>query len=179
MNVLIINASPRLEGNSSFIAGKLFEKYKSEGAELVELAKLHMKSCTACRACKKNNSMCVIKDDMASIYPKLLAADKIIFISPNHFGFLSSLGKIFTDRWYCLKTAGRSSKFEEGKKAVMIFVQGALSRDMAENALSWGKHFFTGYGLKFLPLAVPGCSADNVETAGMKIEEIKMNTAIF
>lgn len=179
MKTLIINASPRPGGNSSYAAGELYEKYKNDGGELIDLYKLDMKSCTACRSCKKNGSLCVIKDDMESIYPKLLAAEKIVFISPNHFGFMSSLGKIFTDRWYCLKTADRLSKFEEGKKTFFLFVQGAPSRDRGDMTVNWAKHFFSGYGFKFFSFIAPACSNENVDGIKMKMDEIKMNVSIF
>lgn len=179
MKTIIINASPRSEGNSAFVALELYEKYKESGAEIINLSALNLKTCTACASCKKNGTLCVIKDDMAEVYPKLLKADKIVFISPNHMGFLSSLGKLFTDRWYCLKTADRKTKFDEGKKGVFIFIQGSPDRTKSETTSMWAKHFFTGYGLKFLSLTIPGCSSANIDMAKMKIDEIKMNVAIF
>lgn len=179
MKILIINASPRPGGNSAYASTELYEKYKTDNAELINLAKLDIKSCNACRACKTNNSLCVIKDDMALIYPKLLSAEKIIFITPLHFGFLSSLAKIFTDRWYCLKTADKISKFQEGKKAFFLLIQGAPSRERGEMATAWAKHFFTAYGLKYFSFITPACSHDNLDGIKIKIDEIKMNVSIF
>lgn len=179
MKTIIINASPRACGSSAFIACELYEKFKENGAELINLSSINLKSCTACASCKKSGSLCVIKDDMVEIYPKLLDADKIILISPNHMGFLSSLAKLFTDRWYCLKTADRKTKFNEGKKAVFIFTQGSPDRSKSETTSTWAKNFFTGYGFKFLSLTVAGCSSANIDMAKMKIDEIKMNVAIF
>ena len=63
MKILIINASPRLNGNSSFISEALAEKYGDE-SEVINLSQLDIKPCTACRACKVNNSLCVINDDI-------------------------------------------------------------------------------------------------------------------
>lgn len=178
MNVIIVNASPRKDGNSAFIAGEVAAMYDGE-AEIINLNALDMKSCTACRACKNTGSLCVIKDDMAEIYPKMLNADKIIFISPNIFGFISSLGKIFTDRFYCLKTADKKTKFEEGKKAVFIFTQGSPSRDHANTAMNWAKNFFERYGLKTFTMVIPNCSDSNLDGAKIKINEIKTNVSMF
>ena len=88
MSILIINASPRKSGNSTFIAESLKEKY-GDSCQVVNLAELNIKPCTSCRSCKINNSFCVIKDDISELYSKLLSVDKIILISPNIMGFIS------------------------------------------------------------------------------------------
>lgn len=179
MNILIINASPRKNGNSAFIAKETAEKYAGENVELIHLSSLNLRPCTACRSCKKNNSLCVIKDDMEGIYPKLLDVDRIIFISPNIFGFLSSLGKIFTDRFFCLKTSDKKTKFNEGKKLIFILTQGSPNRSHADMTLNWAKNFFEHYGIKTYPIVVPNCSSENLDGVKLKIDEIKMNISMF
>ena len=162
MSTIIINASPRPKGNSAFLAQKFKEKY-GDDCRLVNLHEMNLKSCVACRQCKQKDILCVINDDMKELYHDLLNAERIIFISPNYFGFLSSLGKIFTDRWYCLMSQKRVSKFEPGKKALFYLVQGAPSKDHGKNIAEWARHFFTGYGFKFFTITIPGCSADNTD----------------
>ncbi len=162
MSILIINASPRKSGNSTFIAESLKEKY-GDSCQVVNLAELNIKPCTSCRSCKINNSFCVIKDDISELYSKLLSADKIILISPNIMGFISSHAKILTDRFYCLKTSERKTKFEEGK-------------NMAAN---WAKGFFEQYGLKTFTFVIPNCGYDNTDGVKIKLDEIKMNVSMF
>ena len=158
MKILIINASPRKNGNSSFISNALTEKYADE-CEVINLNQLELKPCTACRSCKANNSLCVINDDISTqVYSKLLSADKIILISPNIMGFISSLAKILTDRFYCLKTADRNH---------------------GEMAASWAKRFFEQYGLKTFTMVIPNCSYDNHDGVKIKLDEIKMNVSMF
>ncbi len=178
MDTIIINASPRPEGNSAFLASKFKEKY-GDKCRLINLAETDIKSCRACRSCRTNNSLCVMDDSMKDIYPGLLAAERIIFISPNHFGFLSSLGKIFADRWYCLKTESRKSRFEEGKKALFFLVQGDPSRDRGKNICEWARHFFTSYGFKYFAMTIPGCSDDNADGVKNKLDEAIMSASIF
>ena len=175
--VLIINASPLLSGNSAFIANEVKNSY--DDAEIIHLADLNMLPCTSCKSCKINNSLCVIKDDITPIYDKLLKADKIVFISPNIFGFLSSLGKIFTDRFYCLKTSDKKTKFAEGKKAIFILTQGSPNRDHGEIITSWAKTFFNAYGLKTFTMVIPNCTSDSLDGAKLKINEIKTNISMF
>ena len=179
MKILIINASPRKNGNSSFISNALTEKYADE-CEVINLNQLELKPCTACRSCKANDSLCVINDDISTqVYSKLLSADKIILISPNIMGFISSLAKILTDRFYCLKTADRKTKFEENKKMFFILTQGAADRNHGEMAASWAKRFFEQYGLKTFTMVIPNCSYDNHDGVKIKLDEIKMNVSMF
>lgn len=178
MNTLIINASPRRNGNCEFLATKLQEKY-GNNCKLINLIDLNFTPCVACRSCKLNNTLCVINDDMTDIYADILNAEKLIFISPNYFGFLSSLGKIFTDRWYCLKDINRVSKIEAGKKAMFYLLQGAPSKDHGKNICDWAKHFFTGYGYKFFTMTIPGCDYDNNNAVKNKLDEALMNASMF
>lgn len=178
MSILIINASPRKNGNSSFIANELMKKYEDE-AEIINLRDLKLLSCTSCKSCRTNNSLCVIKDDLVDIYPKLLSADKIIFLSPNIMGFMSSLAKIFTDRFYCLKDSNKKSRFEEGKKVIFVLTQGSPNREHGETTLRWGKSFFESYGLKTFTMLIPNCAHDNFDGVKIKLDELKMNISMF
>ncbi len=178
MSIVIINASPRKSGNSTLIAESLKEKYGS-ACQVINLRELNIKPCTACRSCKINNSLCVIKDDISELYPALLSADKIILISPNIMGFISSLAKILTDRFYCLKTAERKTKFEEGKKMFFILTQGAADRSHGDMAANWAKKFFEQYGLKTFTMIIPNCAYDNTDGVKIKLDEIKMNVSMF
>ena len=178
MSILIINASPREKGNSSFIANELVSKYGNE-AEVINLRDLNLLPCTSCRTCKTNNSLCVLEDDLVDIYPKLLSAEKIIFLSPNIMGFISSLAKIFTDRFYCLRDSNKKSRFEEGKKLIFIYTQGSPSRAHGEMATNWAKSFFEGYGIKTFTMIIPNCSHENYDGVKIKLDEIKMNVSMF
>lgn len=178
MDTVIINASPRLKGNSSFLAMTFKEKY-GEDCKLINLAELNIKSCRACRSCRANGTLCVIDDDMKDIYNELLAAERIIFISPNYFGFLSGLGKIFTDRWFCLQTQDKKSKFEKDKKALFFLVQGSALREHGKNITEWAGHFFARFGFKYFSMIIPGCSDSNLDGVQNKLDDALMNVSLF
>jgi multimeric flavodoxin WrbA len=58
--------------------------------------------CRGCLTCeeggRERKGICKIKDDMAEVYPKLLAADAIVLATPGYFEMLSGLLKNFLDR---------------------------------------------------------------------------------
>jgi multimeric flavodoxin WrbA len=103
--VLIIKGSPREMGNSSMLADKAAEGAIAAGAQ-VESYLLHsmdIRPCDACDTCQETG-VCVLKDDMQRIYPKLRQADSIIIASPIYWFTVSAQTKLFIDRWYALES---------------------------------------------------------------------------
>lgn len=101
--ILIALGSPRKNGNSSLLAKKAAEGIETAGSsyELLYLHDLHIQPCTACEWCRSNKGQfCVLKDDMASIYPKMKEADGLIIASPVYWFTVSAQTKLFMDRWY-------------------------------------------------------------------------------
>jgi multimeric flavodoxin WrbA len=103
MKIIGVCGSPR-KGNSEWMLGKLLEAASKSGAdtELLLLRKMDIQTCRGCLACENGGSArkgkCVIKDDMAAVLPKLLAADVIVTATPVYFSMLSGLLKNFIDR---------------------------------------------------------------------------------
>jgi multimeric flavodoxin WrbA len=103
MKIIGISGSPR-KGNTEWMLGKLLEIASQSGAEveMMLLRKMDVRMCRGCLTCeaggKERKGICVIKDDMTEVYPKLLAADAIILASPGYFEMLSGLLKNFLDR---------------------------------------------------------------------------------
>lgn len=54
--------------------------------------------CTACYYCRDNGKGCAIKDDMAEILDKMLAADVIVMASPVYFYSIDAQMKTVIDR---------------------------------------------------------------------------------
>jgi multimeric flavodoxin WrbA len=103
--VLIIKGSPRELGNSSMLADKAGEGATAAGAQ-VESYLLHgmnIRPCDACDTCQETG-VCVLKDDMQLLYPKLRQADSIILASPIYWFTVSAQTKLFIDRWYALES---------------------------------------------------------------------------
>lgn len=103
MNVLGIMCSPRQRGNTSILLEEALAGARESGAEteLVFVADLDIKPCDGCFSCHKTGK-CHIKDDMQEVYPKVLAADGIIFATPVYFISPTAQAKTFIDRLYVL-----------------------------------------------------------------------------
>jgi multimeric flavodoxin WrbA len=122
-HILIFKGSPREKGNSSCLADKAAEGARAAGAE-VEIFSLHrmdIRPCDACDTCKETG-VCVLKDDMQMLYPKLQEAEAIVIASPIYWFTMSAQTKLFIDRWYALESSqGNALK---GKQFGIILTYG-------------------------------------------------------
>lgn len=103
MKIVGVCGSPR-KGNTEWMLSALFKELGRLGAEteMLLLRKMDVRLCRGCLACEKGGQdrkgVCVIKDDMNAVYPKLLAADVIVLATPGYMGMLSGRLKNFLDR---------------------------------------------------------------------------------
>ncbi len=102
MKILIINGSPRgLKGNTGQLINAFVKTLQQEdvGSEVVNLGEIALNPCTGCEACARTG-VCVIKDDVAGIQKKMLAADGLVYASPNYMMNVSGHMKMFMDRCF-------------------------------------------------------------------------------
>ncbi|AKB81668.1 iron-sulfur flavoprotein [Methanosarcina barkeri 3] len=102
MKVLAINSSPRMDkGNTALILNPFLEGMKEAGAE-VELfytRKLNISPCTGEFNCwLKTPGKCYQNDDMNILYPKIDAADVIVFATPVYVDGVTGPMKNLMDR---------------------------------------------------------------------------------
>ncbi len=101
MNVLILNGSPRKEGNTTLAIRELEAVFAAEGiaVETIQVGQLAIRGCLGCGTCYKAGK-CVIDDAVNEIAPKLEAADGLIVASPVYYAsangtLISLLDRLF------------------------------------------------------------------------------------
>ena len=122
--ILVLNGSPRPNGNTTTLADQLISGASEAGAdpEIVWLQELEIYPCDACDSCQGKSSDCVISDDMQDIYPKLRAADAIVIATPVYWFNMTAQMKACLDRWYALES---DDGFElKGKTLSLLMVYG-------------------------------------------------------
>jgi len=122
--VLILKGSPRENGNSSTLAAQVAAGAKDAGAEVesIPLHELDIHPCDACDSCHETGGICVIKDDMQSLYPKLRRAQAIVIASPIYWFTLSAQAKLCVDRWYAFVSPDGNDL--RGKKFGLVLTYG-------------------------------------------------------
>jgi len=99
VKVIGIVGSPRKNGNTELLTKYTLKAISEEGldTELIRLAGLKIKPCTACMACKEKE-ICTIKDDLFPIYLRMKEAEGIILASPVYYGSATALIKALMER---------------------------------------------------------------------------------
>ena len=123
MKILILNGSPRLNGNTSFavktIADGISENTQHD-VETINVTRLKVGGCVACGACAKNGGDCVMKDDTKSVIDKIYASDAVIFASPVYYFGISAQLKAVLDKFH-----SRSGLFKKQSKKLGFIAIGA------------------------------------------------------
>jgi len=106
MKVLGLAGSPRRGGNTEILLDQALAAAAAAGAEVekVVACNLKMRGCLHCDGCLKTG-VCIQKDDMTDLYPKLRDMDAFILASPLMFMGVSSQAKMVVDRLQCLWVA--------------------------------------------------------------------------
>lgn len=126
MEILILTSSHRKNGNSNILAQEVNKGASKKGhsTTTVDLSRLTINGCRDCGSCEapKYNG-CIIKDDMVSIYPQLIAADTIILASPIYWCNINGQLKQCIDRWKGIAPDRQHNPFQ-GKKIGAVFSYG-------------------------------------------------------
>ena len=90
MKVLLMNGSPRENGNTARALKEIADTLKADGleTEIVWIGRKPVRGCIACGQCReKNLDRCAFGDDVANgIIEKLKDADGIVIGSPTYYG---------------------------------------------------------------------------------------------
>ena len=83
MKILILCGSPHKNGTTNALAEALISGIDQSRHEVekIQLAEMKIAPCLGCEYCKRNDGVCVQKDDMAALLPSVLAADVIVSVS--------------------------------------------------------------------------------------------------
>ena len=101
MKVLMINGSPRKNGNTSIALAEMERIFQEEGiqAETVQLGAQDIRGCIACLSCKKKGR-CVFDDLVNQTAPKFEAADGLVIATPVYFASANGSLISFIDRLF-------------------------------------------------------------------------------
>ena len=170
-DILIVNASPRPEGNSAFLAdvcGGVFDQ-RGKSWERIDLRKLKIGPCRACGQCREGKArFCLQKDDMTPLYDKVAQCEALLLVSPIYWFTYAAQLKTFIDRLYGLWNWDRD--FLAGKRAgaVLVYADADLYESGAINAISTFEHMFRYIkadcrGFAYGTAGAPGAAADNAD----------------
>ena len=86
MKVLMINGSPRPNGNTAIALREMEQVFRAAGVEVetVQIGNKDVRGCIACGSCDRNGK-CVFNDVVNELAPKFEAADGLVVASPVYY----------------------------------------------------------------------------------------------
>lgn len=101
MKVLMINGSPRLNGNTTIALKEMEKIFAEEGveSETIQIGNKDIRGCIACGTCATRGS-CVFDDPVNEIAPKFQEADGLVVASPVYYASANGTLISFLDRLF-------------------------------------------------------------------------------
>ena len=137
MKVLIINGSPRVNGNTAVAVREMEKVFAEEGVEteVVQVGNKDIRGCIACGYCGENGK-CVFNDVVNELAPKFEEADGLVVASPVYYAsanatLIACLTRLFYSTHFdksmkvgasvvCARRGGCSATFDELNKFFTI-----------------------------------------------------------
>lgn len=161
MKTLIINGSPRKNGDTAALVNEL-KKHLEGDIKVVNTYTAKISHCTDCRYCWKNDG-CIIDDEMQAVYKDIDEADNIVLASPIFFseltGSLLGVASRLQHIWISEKMKKKKVLKEKPRKGFVILVGGGDGR--SEKALGTAKIIFKHMGASFVDFVISH-NTDNV-----------------
>lgn len=125
MKVLLINGSPKANGNTAYALNQMAEVFSDQGieTEIIHVGNLAVRGCVACGSCFKTGK-CAIDDIVNEMAPKFEEADGMVIGSPVYYAAANSTLTAFLDRLFY------STRFDKRMKvgaSVAVARRGGLS----------------------------------------------------
>ena len=125
MKTLILNGSPRINGDTMSLINRITEKISGE-YRFVNAYSCGISPCIDCRYCRKNNG-CAINDEMQDIYNYIQECDNILIASPLYFSELT--GKLLDvgsrlQTYFSARFFRNEEPIAKSKKGAVILVGG-------------------------------------------------------
>ncbi len=121
--IVILNGSPRKNGNTSAIVKSFTEGAQSAGNTVTEFF-LDSMDIHGCKGCFGGHSSkecpCVQKDDMAKIYPAVKECDVVVLASPLYYWTMSGQIKTALDRLFALEEGDGNILRGNGKASALL-----------------------------------------------------------
>ena len=111
MKVLMINGSPRKNGNTYIALHEMEKIFAGEGieTEIVHVGNQAVRGCIACGSCAKNKK-CVFDDVVNETAPKFAECDGLVVGSPVYYASANATLVAFLDRLFYSAPVDKSMK---------------------------------------------------------------------
>jgi len=121
--IVILNGSPRRNGNTSALVREFTKGAESAGNTVIEffLDRMNIHGCKGCFSGHSSKECpCVQKDDMSQIYPAVRDCDVIILASPLYYWNMSGQLRTTVDRLFALEEGDGNLLRGHGRASALL-----------------------------------------------------------
>jgi multimeric flavodoxin WrbA len=159
MTVLAIYGSPRENGNTDLMMDSFLDGVLSSASN-IELKKIYIRDldisgCRSCGYCDEHG-VCVMQDDMRTVYPFFSKAERVVIASPIYFYGLSGQAKLLVDRSQAAymkklkaKAAGNTSVTSSGRKGFFLCAGATRGKKLFDGAILTVRYFFDAIDVEY------------------------------
>ena len=167
MNVLILQASPRANGNTAWMAEAFKNAAEAAGHQvtLVNVSKKKIAGCLACEYChNKGNGACIQKDDMQELYPLMAEAEVLVLAAPIYYFTLNAQIQAPIQRMYCVNKPAKVQK--------MALLMSSYSPNVYDGATAEFRDICNYWGTKSIGVVSAKLDEQKTEETKAKIVEV-------
>ena len=167
MNVLILQGSPRANGNTAWMAEAFKNAAEAAGHEvtLVNVAKKKIAGCLACEYChNKGNGECIQKDDMQELYPLMAEAEVLVLAAPIYYFTLNAQIQAPIQRMYCVNKPAKVQK--------MALLMSSYSPNVYDGATAEYRDICNYWGTKNIGIVSAKIDEQKTDETKAKIVEV-------
>ena len=126
-NIVILNGSPRKNGNTSALVKAFTQGAESAGHTVTEffLGGMDIHGCKGCFGGHSSRECpCVQQDDMNKIYPAVKDSDVVVLASPLYYWTMSGQLRTALDRLFALEEGDGNLLRGNGRGSVLLMAAG-------------------------------------------------------
>ena len=172
MNILILQGSPRANGNTAWMAEE-YRKAAEAAGHKVTLADVAHKKITGCMACEychgKGNGACIQKDDMQQLYPLLAEAEILVLAAPIYYFTMSAQIQAAIQRIYNMNKPGKLKK--------MALLLSSYSPGVYDGAVGEYRGIVSYWGVEDTGIVTARIDEQKTDATRNRIRELVMKLA--
>ena len=170
MNIMILQGSPRANGNTAWMADEYKKAAEAAGhnVTLVNVAKKKIAGCLACEYCHgKGNGACVQKDDMQELYPLMAEAEVLVLAAPIYYFTLNAQIQAPIQRMYCVNAPAKVKK--------MALLMSSYSPGVYDGAKAEYRDICNYWNVKDTGIVTANIDEQKTDATKQKIQELVNN----
>jgi len=176
MKMLIVNGSPRAEGNTSELVKQFLKNVGNKAkAEEAHIYDMNIRGCKNCGACQKTvlKTHCTINDDMSTLYEKFLSSDIVVFASPIYMWQFTPCTLAFLNRLHSLCHSGDFSYNGMERKKIAMLITLGDEEEIADYAANGIKDFCDYFRMSYMgDIRIPFAEKERI-ASGEYNEKVK------